>query len=266
MALNTANTQRFLDEVKAVLTERELRDLQELRQSKAQHLNTPLDTTRVDRWDVSFYTERVRLERYSVDQEAFRAYFPPQQSLQFVMKLAEQLMGMRYTRVPARLWHEDVQAYAVSDAKTGKALATLYVDLYPRDRKYKHAAVFPIRSSSTRLNRVPQAALVVNMDRKGLTLGELETLLHELGHAVHNNLSATRYAAQGGTSVLRDFVEAPSQMLEDWVYDKRVLKLFAEVCPSCKPVPDEMIDKALVACDFLGRETNSKAFFEWLRK
>jgi thimet oligopeptidase len=83
-----------------------------------------------------------------------------------------------------------------------------------------------------------------------LTLGELETLLHETGHALHNNLSATRYSANGGTSVQRDFVEAPSQMLEDWVYDKHVLKLFAKVCPSCKPVPDEMIDKALIARDY----------------
>ena len=71
-----------------------------------------------------------------------------------------------------------------------------------------------------------------------------------MGHAFHNELSATRYALQAGTSVQRDFVEAPSQMLEDWVYDKRVLKLFAEVCPTCKPVPDEMIDKARVARDY----------------
>jgi thimet oligopeptidase len=110
--------------------------------------------------------------------------------------------------------------------------------------------VFSFRGGATRLNRTPQAAFVVNMDRKGLTLDELETLLHELGHALHNNLSATRHIAQAGTSVQRDFVEAPSQMLEDWVYDKKVLKLFQQVCPQCKPVPDEMIDKGLVARDY----------------
>ncbi|MDQ6683647.1 MAG: M3 family metallopeptidase, partial [Pseudomonadota bacterium] len=115
---------------------------------------------------------------------------------------------------------------------------------------YNHAAVWGIRGGSTLAKRAPQAALVVNMDRKGLTLDELETLLHESGHGLHNNLSMTRYDAQAGTSVLRDFVEAPSQMLEDWVYDKKVLKLFQEVCPSCKPVPDEMIDKARVARDY----------------
>jgi thimet oligopeptidase len=250
MAENTANTQRFLDEVKSVLTERELRDLAELRQAKADHLKQPLEQTRVDRWDAAYYTERVRRERYSVDQEAFRPYFPSQESLQFVMRIAETMLGIRYTRVNAPVWHPEVQAYAVNDTKTGKPLATLYVDLYPRDGKYNHAAVFSFRNGSTRLNRAPQAAFVVNMDRKGLSLTELETLLHELGHALHNNVSATRYTAQAGTSVKRDFVEAPSQMLEDWVYDKKVLKLFQQVCPTCKPVPDEMIDKALVARDY----------------
>jgi thimet oligopeptidase len=152
--------------------------------------------------------------------------------------------------VPATLWHDDVQAYAVSDAKTGRPIAALYVDIYPREGKFKHAAVWSFRNGSTRLGRVPQAALVANLDRKGLTLEELETLLHEFGHALHNNLSATRWSAQAGTTVMRDFVETPSQMLEDWVYDKRVLKLFAQVCPSCKPVPHEMIEKALVARDY----------------
>lgn len=250
MAQNTANAQRFLDEVKGALTERELREIDELRAAKALQLGAPLATTRIDRWDVAYYTERVRRERYAVDQEAFRGYFPPQQSMEFVMKLAERMLGVRYTRVPAALWHPDVQAYVATDVKSGKPLATLYVDLYPRDGKYNHAAVWGLRAGSTRTNRAPQSAFVVNMDRKGLTLDELETLLHEMGHALHGNLSATRYASQGGTSVLRDFVEAPSQMLEDWVYDKRVLALFGEVCPACKPVPAEMIDRALVARDY----------------
>ncbi len=250
MAENSVNTGRFLDEVKAVLTEREVRDLAELRRAKAQHLNQPAESTKLDRWDVPFYTERVRRERYSVDQEAFRPYFPPQESLQFVMKIAEKLLGVRYTPVPAKLWHADAKAYAATDAKTGKPLATLLVDLYPRDGKYNHAAVWSFRNGSTQLSRTPQAAFIVNMDRNGLTLDELETLLHELGHALHNNLSATRYSSQAGTTVQRDFVEAPSQMLEDWVYDKQVLKLFAQVCAKCKPVPEEMIDKAVKARDY----------------
>jgi thimet oligopeptidase len=250
MALNTANTERFLAEVKTAVEARELREIEELRRDKTRLLGTPVESTRIDRWDTAYYTERVRRERYAVDQEAFRTYFPPQESLLFVMKVAERLLGVRYTRVPATLWHPDAQVYRATDVKTGQPLATLYVDLYPRDGKYNHAAVWSFVNGSVRMQKLPMAALVVNMDRKGLTLGELETLLHEMGHALHSNLSATRHASQAGTSVLRDFVEAPSQMLEDWVYDKRVLKLFAEVCPGCKPVPDELIDKAIAGRDY----------------
>ena len=119
------------------------------------------------------------------------------------------------------------------DARSGAPIAALYVDLFPREGKYNHAAVWSFRNGSQRLKRAPQAALVVNVDRNGLTLDDLETLLHEFGHAVHNNLSATRHVSQAGTSVLRDFVEAPSQMLEPWIYDPRVLALMQEVCAAC---------------------------------
>ena len=250
MAKDGATAWKFLNEVQGRVTAGERADLETLRAAKAEQLGTSLASTKVERWDVSYYMERVRKARFAVDQEAFREYFPPQESLQFAMHIIERLMGVRYTRLPAALWHEDAQAYAVSDAATGKPLASLYVDLYPREGKYNHAAVWPLRSSSTRLGRTPTAALVVNFNRKGLTLGEVETLLHELGHAVHNNMSNTRYASQAGTSVMHDFVEAPSQMLEEWVYDKKVLKLMAEVCPTCKAVPDALVDKAVAAKEF----------------
>ncbi|NRF69920.1 Zn-dependent oligopeptidase [Aquincola sp. S2] len=251
MAESVPKAQAFLAEVKAAVEERERRELDELRRAKAEHLGQPLDAVRMERWDVPFYTERARKARYSVDQEAFRPYFPPQESLLFCFRLIEKLMGVRYERVPGvTLWHPEAQTWRVLDAKTNKPLATLWLDLYPREGKYNHAAVWSMRSGSTAARRTPQAALVVNFDRQGLTLDELETLLHELGHAVHNNLSATRYGQQAGTSTKRDFVEAPSQMLEDWVYDKQVLKLFGEVCPNCKPVPDKMIEQAKAARDY----------------
>ena len=251
MAEAPAKVEAFLAEVKAAVQDRERSELDALRQAKATHLGKPLAELVLERWDQSFYTERVRRERYAVDQEAFRAYFPPQQSLQFALRLIERLMGVRYQRVEgATAWHPEVQTYTVSDAASGAPLGTLWVDLYPREGKYNHAAVWGLRSASTALKRLPQAALVVNFDRQGLTLDELETLLHELGHAVHNNLSAARHVQQAGTRVLQDFVEAPSQMLEDWVYDKQVLKLMAEVCPDCKPVPDALVDKAVAARRF----------------
>ncbi|MFG6490308.1 M3 family metallopeptidase [Roseateles sp. BYS78W] len=247
MAKNSANAMRFLDSVTGAVNAREKAELQELRAAKAQHLGTAVDETRVERWDATFYSERVKLQKYSVDQDAFRPYFPPQASLEFALHVIEKMMGVKYTRIDNKLWHGEAQTYVVSDVASGQPLAQLYVDLYPRDGKYNHAAVWPLRGSATRLNRTPAAALVVNFDRNGLSLDEVETLLHELGHAVHVNLSKTRYAGAAGTTVMHDFVEAPSQMLEDWVYDKNVLKLMQDVCPTCKPVPDAMVEQAQAA-------------------
>ncbi len=248
MAESPARVASFLDQVQAAVTEREKSELEELRLAKAQHLGVAPQGVRLARWDLAFYTERVRQSRYSVDQEAFRPYLPPEASLAVVMKLVESTMGVRYERVAdAPVWHDDVRAYTVRDLASGKALGALYVDLYPREGKYNHAAVWPIRGSAPGRGRVSQAALVVNFNRQGLTLDEFDTLLHEFGHAVHVNLSATRYSGQSGTNVLLDFVEAPSQMLEDRAYDRKVLALFSQVCPNCKPMPDDLLAKAVAA-------------------
>jgi thimet oligopeptidase len=247
MAQDVPTVKRFLGEVQQAVAERERRELDELREAKARDIGQPLAQVKLERWDVGYYTERVKRERYSVDQEAFRQYFPPRESLAFVMRVVEKSMGVRYEPVPdAKLWHPDALAFRAVDVKSGRALATLYVDAYPRDGKYGHAAVWPIRSASSRLKRAPQAALVVNFDRNGLSLEEMETLLHEFGHAAHNNLATARHSVQGG-GALPDFVEAPSQMLEDWVYDPKAMAVMREVCPACKPVPDDLLAKAKVA-------------------
>lgn len=253
MAGSPAQADRFLADVQAAVQQRERDELEVLRQAKAAHLGQDPAQATLARWDLAYYTERVRRERHAVDQEAFRVHFPPQQSLDFALRVVERLMGVRYQRLQgaaAVAWHPEVQAYAVSDAASGLPLGTLWVDLYPREGKYNHAAVWSLRSASTALQREPAAALVVNFDRKGLTLDDMETLLHELGHAVHNNLSRARFVQQAGTRVQRDFVEAPSQMLEDWVYDRRVLALMAEVCTACTPVPDALLAQAVAARRF----------------
>lgn len=254
MAHSEAEVQAFLTTVKDKVRAREQSDLEVLRAEKARHLNQPIEATVLNRWDTAFYADRVRRARYEVDEEQLRSHFPPDASLRFVFRLAERLFGVRFAPVatPAGqpLWHREARAYSVTDVGTQALLGTLFVDLYPRADKFNHAAVWSFRNASTQVDRRPAAALVVNVDRHGLTLDELETLLHEFGHALHSLLSKTRYAAQGGTSVQLDFVEAPSQMLEDWVYDPKVLALFAEVCPQCPPVPPALLAQARAARDF----------------
>lgn len=249
MVGSEAQATRFLAEVDAAVAQREQADLGVLREAKARATGQPLAATTLQRWDLRHFTERVRQERYAVDQEAFRAHFPPQRSLEFVFALSQRLFGVRFEPVEQALWHPQARAYAARD-ENGALLGTLFVDLFPRPDKYNHAAVWSFRNVSARSGRLPAAALVVNFDRQGLTLEELETLLHEFGHALHALLSSTRYAIQGGTNVLLDFAEAPSQMLEDWVYDPAVLALFQQVCSECAPVPREMIERAARARHF----------------
>lgn len=252
MAHSEFEVQAFLSTVKEAVRARELTDLEELRADKARDLNQPLAQTVLSRWDTAFYSERVRRARYTVDQEQFRRHFPPEASLRFVFRVAERLFGI--TVAPAAtqqaLWHPEARVYTVTDNETKALLGTLFVDLYPRADKFNHAALWSFRNVSMQVGRRPAAALVVNVSRRGLTLDELETLLHEFGHGLHALLSKTRYAGQGGTNVQLDFVEAPSQMLEDWVYDPKVLGLFLEVCATCEPVPAALLSQARAARDF----------------
>jgi thimet oligopeptidase len=243
MVKSEAQASAFLAEVGQAVVQRERADLALLRADKARANGAALEATTLRRWDVPYFSERLRSQRYAVDEEAFRPYFPPQRSLEFVFTLAQRLFGVRFEPVPQALWHDQARAYAARD-QDGTLLGTLFVDLFPRPDKYNHAAVWSFRNVSTRSGRLPAAALVVNFNDQGLTLAELETLLHEFGHALHALLSTTRYALNGGTNVQLDFAEAPSQMLEDWVYDPAVLALFQQVCGDCPAVPREMIERA----------------------
>ncbi len=252
MARTPATVHRFLDDVHAALAPVEKKEYAELAQWKADDLHQPVAATTLDRWDVSYYSEKLRNARFSVDQEALRKYFPTEASIAYTLKVAETLYGIRFVPSDAPKWHPDVRVYDVFDRSpdggVGAFVGTAYLDLFPRDGKYNHAAAWPVRAVST-LDREPGApgyrtpisALVANLDRNGLNQGELETLMHEFGHVLHGVLSKTRYADQAGTSVKRDFVEAPSQMFEEWARREDALKLFAEICHDCPQLTHEQI-------------------------
>lgn len=207
MVENPETVARFLDEVKSAVTDAEIRDLDQLRALKG---------GRIERWDMMFYRERLREQRYAVDQEQLRKYFPTVQTLHWMLDISQRLYGVRFEEATVPVWHDDVIYLDVKDAESGELVGGIYLDLYPRPDKYKHAAAWPVRGVSMRAGRKPISALVTNFDRNGLTHNELETLLHEFGHVLHGVLSKTEYNMHSGTSVERDFVEAPSQMYEEW--------------------------------------------------
>ncbi|HYU26483.1 MAG TPA: M3 family metallopeptidase [Thermoanaerobaculia bacterium] len=234
----------FLDEVKAAVTEAELRDLGILAEKKAEMTGLPVERANITRWDVLYYRERVREQRYDIDQEQLRRYFPTRPTLQWLLDISERLYALRFEEARVTVWHDDVLYLDVKDAPSGERIGGIYLDLYPRPDKYKHAAAWPVRGVSRRAGRKPISVLVANLNRDGLTHSELETLLHEFGHVLHGVLSDTEYNQHAGTSVERDFVEAPSQMYEEWANRVESLSLMRAHCTTC-PVIDEPLVRRL---------------------
>ena len=241
MAGDAQAVHAFLGEVKAAIEAVERAELDALRAAKAKETATPVAQARLHRWDVRYYLERVRRERFAVDQEALRRHFPTAEALDFALRLSERLYGVRIAERKVPAWHEDVRYFGVLDAKGGRYLAGFYVDLFPREGKFGHAAAYPVRGASRLAGRTPLAALVANFERSGLDPQELETLLHEFGHVLHGVLSRTDYVSHSGTSVKGDFVEAPSQMFEEWGRREEPLAVMREVCPACPPLAADQI-------------------------
>jgi len=250
MVENPETVARFLDEVKNGVTEAELSDLRQLAEVKSELTGLPIEQSSIARWDVVYYRERLREKRYAVDQEALRAYFPTLPTLHWMLDITERLYGIRFSAATVPTWHEDVMYYDVDDAETGERIGGIYLDLYPRADKYKHAAAWPVRGVSRKAARKPISVLVTNFDRVGLTHNELETLLHEFGHVMHGVLSQTEYNQHSGTSVERDFVEAPSQMYEEWASRMESLMLMRNHCASCPLIDESMVQRIRAAKKF----------------
>lgn len=250
MVENPETVTHFLEEVKNGVFEAELSDLRQLAALKAELTGTPVEQAKIERWDVVYYRERLRERRYAVDQEELRQYLPTLPTLHWMLDITERLYGIAFSSATVPVWHEDVMYYDVDDAATGERIGGIYLDLYPRADKYKHAAAWPVRGVSLKAGRKPISVLVTNFDRVGLTHSELETLLHEFGHVMHGVLSQTEYNQHSGTSVERDFVEAPSQMYEEWASRMESLSLMREHCSECPAIEQELVDRLVAAAKF----------------
>ncbi|HET7437784.1 MAG TPA: M3 family metallopeptidase [Thermoanaerobaculia bacterium] len=250
MVENPETVTKFLDDVRAVVTAAEVRDLERLAELKAEVTGQPVERVKVERWDVPYYRERLRERRFAIDQEELRKYFPTEPTVRWMLDISERLYGVRFERVTVPVWHEDVLYVDVNDAATNRRIGGIYLDLFPRDGKYKHAAAWPVRGVSARVGRTPISALVTNFNREGLTHDELETLLHEFGHVLHGVLSTTHYLAHSGTSVERDFVEAPSQMYEEWASRMESLSLLREHCATCPVIDASLVERLNAAKRF----------------
>ena len=243
MAANPQAVTAFLENVRKAAEPREAKELEEIKDfMKAQGAKETLS-----RWNIAYWQAKLRQSRYQINQEEVRAFFPTQASIEFSLEIASELYGVAFNRTKLPIWHESVTVWEVrrkGAMATDEPLALIYLDLFPRPGKFTHAAAFPTRGVSRVLGRKPISVMVANFNDKGLSYSELKTLLHEFGHILHGVLSDTRYLGHAGTSVERDFVEAPSQMFEAWGQSEQTLRRLSERCkPSCPTITAELVQR-----------------------
>ncbi|WP_044204189.1 M3 family metallopeptidase [Flammeovirga sp. OC4] len=213
----------------------------------------------VQRWDWGFWSEKLKKERYAIDDEALKPYFKLENVLSGVFEVSSKLYDLHFeARTDIDKYHEDVMTYEVKDGK-GRHIAVFYADFFPRAGKRGGAWMTSFRGQSiyNGEEKRPHVSIVCNFTKPTetkpslLTFNEVTTLFHEFGHALHGMLAEGKYESLTGTSVYWDFVELPSQVLENWCYEKEALDLFASHYETGEKIPQEMIDKIKASSTFL---------------
>ena len=210
-------------------------------------------------WDFGYWAEKYRKEKYALDDELLKPYFRLEAVQAAVFGLAGRLYGLQFTPRPdIPGYHPDVQVYEVTD-ETGRFLSLLYVDFFPRESKRGGAWMTSFRELGVRegVEQRPQVSIVTNFTKPVgdtpslLTFSEVTTLLHEFGHALHGMLAEGRYKSLTGTNVVRDFVELPSQLMENWAYEPAFLETFARHWRTGEVIPQAYIDRIVAARNYL---------------
>jgi thimet oligopeptidase len=228
-------------------------DRKGLAESKREHRGTE----EVHIWDWRYYHNRLMRTKYAVDEFEVARYFPLEACLEGLFSVTQQMLGVRYEAVPdAPTWHPDVQTFDIYEADGTGPFARFHMDLFPRPNKFGHAAAFPLRRGRELPDgsyQSPVAAIVANFTKPTLRQPsllrhtEVVTLFHEFGHILHQTLTRTRRARFSGTATERDFVEAPSQMLEHWCWDAEVLRSFSRHHETGEPLPEELLQAMIAA-------------------
>jgi peptidyl-dipeptidase Dcp len=210
-------------------------------------------------WDFSFWSERYQEAEYSLNAEELKPYFRLESCIDAVFDLANRLYGLEFTELDnVPVYHEDVKVYEVKDAD-GRHMALFYADFFPRASKRGGAWMTEFRGQSIKdgVEYRPFISTVMNFTKPTadtpalITHDEFTTFLHEFGHALHGILAEGRYESLTGTSVPRDFVELPSQILENWGYEPEYLNSFAKHYQTGEPIPAELIEKIVAAKNYL---------------
>jgi len=252
MAKTGANAEKYISDLVAGSQPKFDSEVVELQKLKAADTNDP--NAKIEVWDWRYYSNQRDKQKYAVDKEALRAYFPFKKVLDGMFNIYQNIFGLKFEKIVAPYkWIDDLQLYLVTDSATGEPLGMFYLDMFPREGKFNHFAQFDIISGKLLPDgkyQRPTVALLCNFppaaaDKPSLlTHQDVETLFHEFGHALHSIVTRAKYGRFAGTHVPGDFVEAPSQMLQNWVWDKKVLDTFAtDYRDPSKKIPAEIVRK-----------------------
>lgn len=263
MAGNARNVYRLLNQLIDAYkptANKEVGDIERMALSDLKKTQLPEEENRMQPWDFGYYSHKLQLKKYNLDSEMLRPYFELSKVIDGVFGLATRLYGITFKENSnIQVYHPDVKAYEVFD-KDGSYLAVLYADFHPRKGKQSGAWMTEYQGqwiSRKGKNVRPHVSLVMNFSKPTeekpalLTLGEVETFLHEFGHSLHGIFANSRFESLSGTNVWWDFVELPSQFMENYATEKEFLRTFAFHYETGEPIPDELIDRIMKSRNFM---------------
>ncbi|MBP6516249.1 MAG: M3 family metallopeptidase, partial [Chitinophagales bacterium] len=211
---------------------------------------------KLERWDGAYYSEQLKKSKFNLDEEELRPYFSLENVLNGVFDIAGELYNIKFTKAPeVEVYHPEVTVYKVTSSQTNQLVAYVYTDFFPRTTKRAGAWMSSFKSQCKKnvVDERPQVSVTCNFTKPTatkpslLTFGEVTTLFHEFGHALHGMLSDTTYPSLSGPHVYWDFVELPSQIFENWCYEKEALSRFAKHYETGEIIPDALIEKIKAA-------------------
>lgn len=238
----------FLNKCAAIYKPAALKDLAELKEFSKKYDGT----TEIKPWDIAYYSEKLKQEKFGFSMEEFRPYFQTDKVIAGVFDHADKLFGLRFEDdADFDVYHKDVTAYKVYDQESDQFLGNLLIDLYPRSTKKGGAWQTTYKTQGLFHGKIerPVVSIVGNLTRPVgdkpalLSFEDVETIFHEFGHAMHSLLSQCKYQSLAGTSVRWDFVELPSQVMENWLHENEVLDSFAVHYETGEKIPDDLIQK-----------------------
>ncbi|MBD0372565.1 MAG: Zn-dependent oligopeptidase [Pyrinomonadaceae bacterium] len=252
MVQTSKNASTFIDRIVQASTARAEREYQVLLKRKQQDVK---DAKNINAWEFSYYSELVRKASYDFDTQSVRPYFPYDRVKQGVLDVTGKLFGVTFKQVKdAPVWNKDVECYEMFE--NGRLVGRFYLDMHPREGKYSHAAQFGVRTGVAG-KQIPEAVLVCNFpggiagDPGLMEHDDVVTFFHEFGHLLHTLFAGRhKWVGIGGISTEQDFVEAPSQMLEEWTWDPTVLQSFARHYKTNEPIPTELVKQMRRAAEF----------------